>query len=207
MLTEINNMNNFETQIRNMRNKFSNLYKKPGPYPSGPMLISGNNQCLTFEFKLSSEDLNTFVWGNSKLTYVLKIKKIESSSSLLFTCQKEDDVTLLYDYSSLLSLKELRQMNKNFNNCDNIDRIINSIKNIFIKYNNVARPRVEFSRNNEDELILFFRSPLMSGEIEETYIILRKKERDIREQFNKLVKAYEDLKKDYNELSKKYLKK
>ena len=47
----------------------------------------------------------------------------------------------------------------------------------------------------------------MSGEIEDTSIILYKKERDIREQFNKLVKAYEDLKKDYNELSKKYLKK
>ena len=42
----------------------------------------------------------------------------------------------------------------------------------------------------------------MSGEIEDTSIILYKIERNIREQFNKLVKAYEDLKKNYNELSK-----
>ena len=136
------------------------------------------------------------------LYYNLKIEKIDSSSSLLFTCQNVEDVTLLYDYSSLLSFKELRQMNKNFNNCNNIDGIFNSIQNIITNYTDISIPRIEFCQNNQDRLIFFFRSPLMSGEIEDTSIILYKKERNIREQFNKLVKAYEDLKKDYNELSK-----
>ena len=155
-----------------------------------------NNNTIQFRFFFGAGN------GLQALYYNLKIEKIDSSSSLLFTCQKVEDVTLLYDYSSLLSFKELRQMNKNFNNCNNIDGIFNSIQNIITNYKDISIPRIEFCQNNQDRLIFFFRSPLMSGEIEDTSIILYKKERNIREQFNKLVKAYEDLK-NYNELSKK----
>ena len=195
-------MNNNMMLNNNMpinNNMTPNNYYPPSNLISSNPFNNYNNIQLTFQLGVG--------YDLQPLSYNLKIEKIDSSSSLLFTCQTVEDVTLLYDYSSLLSFKELRQMNKNFNNCNNIDGIFNSIKNIITNYKDISIPRIEFCQNNQDRLIFFFSSPLMSGEIEDTSIILYKRERNIREQFNKLVKAYEDLKKDYNELSKKYLKK
>ena len=206
----VNKLNNFGMPNNNMamnnnmmlnNNMLINNNMTPNNYYPPSNFIHQNtiynNNTIQFRFFFGAGDgLPPFLYYN------LKIEKIDSSSSLLFTCQKVEDVTLLYDYSSLLSFKELRQMNKNFNNCNNIDGIFNSIQNIITNYTDISIPRIEFCQNNQDRLIFFFRSPLMSGEIEDTSIILYKKERNIREQFNKLVKAYEDLKKDYNELSK-----
>ena len=191
-------MNNNMMLNNNMpinNNMTPNNYYPPSNLISSNSFNNYNNIQLTFQFGVG--------YDLQPLSYNLKIEKIDSSSSLLFTCQTVEDVTLLYDYSSLLSFKELRQMNKNFNNCNKIDRIFNSIQNIITNYKDISIPRIEFCQNNQDRLIFFFRSPLMSGEIEDTSIILYKRERNIREQFNKLVKAYEDLKKNYNELSKK----
>ena len=44
-----------------------------------------NNKYLSFKFNLNN------------VYYILKIKNIDSSS-ILFTCQKKDDITLLYEY-------------------------------------------------------------------------------------------------------------
>ena len=194
MAMNSNMMPNNNMPINN--NMTPNNYYPPSNFiSSNPFTNTNyNNIQLTFQIGVGYDPQPSY--------YNLNIKKIDSSSSLLFTCQKVEDVTLLYDYSSLLSFKELRQMNRNFNNCNNIDGIFNSIKNIITNYKDISIPRIEFCQNNQDRLIFFFRSPLMSGEIEDTSIILYKIERNIREQFNKLVKAYEDLKKDYNELSK-----
>ena len=206
----VNKLNNFGMPNNNMsmnnnmmlnnnmpinNNMTPNNYYPPSNLISSNSFNNYNNIQLTFQLGVG--------YDLQPLSYNLKIEKIDSSSSLLFTCQKVEDVTLLYDYSSLLSFKELRQMNKNFNNCNNIDGIFNSIQNIITNYKDISIPRIEFCQNNQDRLMFFFRSPLMSGEIEDTSIILYKIERNIREQFNKLVKAYEDLKKNYNELFKK----
>ena len=196
-----NNMSMNNNMMLNNNMPINNNMTPNNYYPPSNLIhqctFYNNNNTIQFKFQFEVG------YGLEPLYYNLKIEKIDSSSSLLFTCQKVEDVTLLYDYSSLLSFKELRQMNKNFNNCNNIDGIFNSIQNIITNYKDISIPRIEFCQNNQDRLMFFFRSPLMSGEIEDTSIILYKKERNIREQFNKLVKAYEDLKKNYNELFKK----
>lgn len=141
---------------------------------------SNNNKYLSFKFNVNNE------------YYILKIKNIESSS-ILFTCQKKDDITLLYEYSCWLSFQDLHNMNKNFLVCDNIDQIFNSIKTILTNHKEIAIPRIDFyQNNNNDALLFFFRSPLLSGQIEDTNIILQKTERNINSQFDKLVKKYEN---------------
>ena len=145
--------------------------------------FSNNNQNLSFKFNLNKE------------YYILKIEKIDFSSSILFTCQKKDDITLLYEYSCLLSFKDLHNMNKNFLVCDNIDQIFKSIKTILTNHKEIAIPRIDFyQNNNNDALLFFFRSPLLSGQIEDTNIILKKKERNIKSQFDKLANQYEKIK-------------
>ena len=135
--------------------------------------------------------------------YILKIEKIESSNSILFSCHNEnDDITLLYEYSCFLSYNELHNMNRAFQICDDIKQIFTSIKNTLIKDIKAAIPRIDFFQNNEDSLVFFFRIPLISGKNEDINIILQKKERNINIQFDKLVKQYEEIRKIIKDNSK-----
>ena len=139
-----------------------------------------NNKYLSFKFNLNN------------VYYILKIEKIDSSS-ILFTCQEEVDITLLYEYSCCLSFQDLHNMNKNFLVCDNIDQIFNSIKTILTNHQEIAIPRIDFYQNNNNDALLFnFKSPLLSGQIEDTNIILQKTKRNIKSQFDKLVEEYEN---------------
>ena len=98
-------------------------------------------------------------------------------------------------------------MNKNFLVCDNIDQIFNSIKTILTNHKEIAIPRINFyQNNNNDALLFFFRSPLLSGQIEDTNIILKKKERNIKSQFDKLTNQYEILVSQYVNLVDQYNK-
>ena len=98
-------------------------------------------------------------------------------------------------------------MNKNFLVCDNIDQIFNSIKTILTNHKEIAIPRIDFyQNNNNDALLFFFRSPLLSGQIEDTNIILKKKERNIKSQFDKLANQYEILVPQYVNLVDQYNK-
>ena len=83
-------------------------------------------------------------------------------------------------------------MNKIFLISDNIGQVFNSIQNILIKEKNI--PRIDFLQNNKDALVFFFRSPLVSGQIEDINIILQRKERNIQMKLDKLVKQYEKIK-------------
>ena len=85
-------------------------------------------------------------------------------------------------------------MNKIFLISDNIGQVFNSIKNILTKEKKIVIPRIDFLQNNKDALVFFFRSPLVSGQIEDINIILQRKERNIQIQFDKLVKQYEKIK-------------
>ena len=147
-----------------------------------PSYNNSNIEYLTLKFNLNNE------------FYILKIEKIDSSNSILFSCSKEQDITLLYEFSCLKSFRELHNMNKIFLISDNIGQVFNSIQNILIKEKNIAIPRIDFLQNNKDALVFFFRSPLVSGQIEDISIILQKKERNIQMQFDKLVKQYEKIK-------------
>jgi len=157
--------------------------------PSNLIRVQKNfydNKIISLKFNLNNE------------YYILKIQKIESSSSILFTCQKEDDITLLYEYSCLLTFQDLHDMNKNFQVCDNINQIFNSFKTILINFQKISKPTIYFL--NDDALLFFFRSPLISGQIEDTSIILQKKKRDIKSQFDKLVNQYEYLKNHFQNI-------
>ena len=135
--------------------------------------------------------------------YILKIEKIESSNSILFSCHNEnDDITLLYEYSCFLSYNELHNMNRAFQICNDIKQIFTSIENTLIKDIKAAIPRIDFFQNNEDSLFFFFRIPLISGKNEDINIILQKKERNINMQFDKLVKQYEEIRKIIKDNSK-----
>ena len=141
-----------------------------------------NNDYLSLRF-----DLNN-------VYYILKIERIDSSASILFSCHNEDDITLLYEYSCSKSFRELHNMSKTFQICDNIGQIFKSIENTLINDKNNAIPRIDFFQNNNEALVFFFRIPLISGQIEDINIILQKKERNIKMQFDILAERYEKIK-------------
>lgn len=87
--------------LNNFNNNFNNDY---------------NNGYISLKFNLNNE------------YYILKIEKIDSSNSILFSCSKEQDITLLYEFSCLKSFGELHNMNKIFLISDNIAQVFNSIK-------------------------------------------------------------------------------
>ena len=141
-----------------------------------------NNDYLSLRF-----DLNN-------VYYILKIERIDSSASILFSCHNEDDITLLYEYSCSKSFRELHNMSKTFQICDNIGQIFKSIENTLINDKNKAIPRIDFFQNNNEALVFFFRIPLISGQIEDINIILQIKERNIKMQFDILAERYEKIK-------------
>ena len=158
---------------------------RPYQYPS----CNITNDCLLLRFDLN----NAF--------YILKIEKIESSNSILFSCLNEDDhITSLYEYTCSLSYKELHNMNKAFLICDDIKQIFASIENTLTKDINISKPRIDFFQNNKDSLSFFFRIPLPSGKVEDVNIILQKKKRNINIQFYKLAEKFEKMKKIVLEL-------
>ena len=146
MNININNMNimpnNMGMMINNMtpNNNYlpSNLFSivavvRPYQYPSSNI----TNDCLLLRFSFN----NAY--------YILKIEKIESSNSILFSCHNEDDyITSLYEYSCSIPYKDLKNMNKAFLICDNVNQIFTSIENALIKEKNRAIPRIDFFQNN-----------------------------------------------------------
>ena len=118
MSVNVNNMNIMPNNMGIMNNNMtpnnnylpSNLCSsvavvRPYQYPS----CNITNDCLLLRFYLN----NAY--------YILKIEKIESSNSILFSCLNEDDhITSLYEYTCSLSYKELHNMNKAFLICDDI---------------------------------------------------------------------------------------
>ena len=141
-----------------------------------------NNDYLSLRFNLNN------------VYYILKIERIDSSASILFSCHNEDDITLLYEYSCSKSFIELHNMSKTFQICDNIGQIFKSIENTLINDKNKAIPRIDFFQNNNEALVFFFRIPLISGQIEDINIILQIKERNIKMQFDILAERYEKIK-------------
>ena len=141
-----------------------------------------NNDYLSLRFNLNN------------VYYILKIERIDSSASILFSCHNEDDITLLYEYSCSKSFRELHNMSKTFQICDNIGQIFKSIENTLINDKNKAIPRIDFFQNNNEALVFFFRIPLISGQIEDINIILQIKERNIKMQFDILAERYEKIK-------------
>ena len=141
-----------------------------------------NNDYLSLRFNLNN------------VYYILKIERIDSYASILFSCHNEDDITLLYEYSCSKSFLELHNMSKTFQICDNIGQIFNSIENTIINDKNKAIPRIDFFQNNNEALVFFFRIPLISGQIEDINIILQIKERNIKMQFDILAERYEKIK-------------
>ena len=198
MIFNINNMNINPNNMGMMNNKMT-----PNNYYLSSNLV-GNVILPEFFFLLPNQDyyLSLRFWLNN-MHYILKIEKIESSNSILFSCHNEDDyITSLYEYSCSIPYKDLKNMNKAFLICDNVNQIFTSIENALIKEKNRAIPRIDFFQNNEDAICFFLRIPLISGQIEDLSIILQKKERNINIQFDKLVKQYEEIRKIIKDNSK-----
>ena len=85
-------MNNNMMLNNNMlinNNMTPNNYYPPSNLIHQNTIYNNNTIQLTFEFGVG--------YDLQPLYYNLKIEKIDSSSSLLFKCQKVEDVTLLYD--------------------------------------------------------------------------------------------------------------
>ena len=199
MNININNMNIMPNNMGMMNNNMTpnNNYLPSNSVVNGVVVVRPNqypssnitNDCLLLRFYLN----NAY--------YILKIEKIESSNSILFSCLNEDDhITSLYEYTCSLSYKELHNMNKAFLICDDIKQIFASIENTLTKDINISIPRIDFFQNNKDSLSFFFRIPLPSGKVEDVNIILPKKKRNIKIQFYKLAEKFEKMKKIVLEL-------
>ena len=152
-----------------------------------------NLQCNLGQYK----DYQLLRFNLNNVNYILKIKIIESSNSILFSCLNEDDCfTVLYKYSCFIPYEKLHNMNKAFQICDNAKQIFLSIVNtLTIDKKNITIPRIDFFQNNENALAFFFRIPLPSGQIEDVNIILKKKERDITMLLDKLAERFKEIKK------------
>ena len=141
-----------------------NVVDFPAPFnPKSPKHSPLSKQKLKFFiaslpfFLLQQQNyyLSLRFWLNN-MHYILKIEKIESSNSILFSCHNEnDDITLLYEYSCFLSYNELHNMNRAFQICNDIKQIFTSIENTLIKDIKTAIPRIDFFQNNEDSLVFF----------------------------------------------------
>ena len=151
MIFNINNMNINPNNMGMMNNNMT-----PNNYYLSSNLV-GNVILPEIFFILPNQDyyLSLRFWLNN-MHYILKIEKIESSNSILFSCHNEnDDITLLYEYSCFLSYNELHNMNRAFQICDDIKQIFTSIENTLIKDIKAAIPRIDFFQNNEDSLVFF----------------------------------------------------
>ena len=97
----INNMNINQNNMGMMNNNMT-----PNNYYLSSNLV-GNVIRPNFFFLLQNYYLSLRFWLNN-MHYILKIEKIESSNSILFSCHNEnDDITLLYEYSCFLSYNEI----------------------------------------------------------------------------------------------------
>ena len=163
----MNNMNN--------NNILSNLSPGTRPY----VFNKGQNMCIQM----------TFTFNNEK--YILEIEQDNLSSSIIFSCRNFDDITLLFEYYCAKSFNELKMLNKIFQTCDNIYQIFNSIQTLLIKDLIISKPRIELLMNNS--IGFYFTCQLYSGELQNTSIIIPKKDRNIMSQFQKLANSYKEL--------------
>ena len=192
------NINNMNIMPNNMGMMNNNMTPNNNYLPSN--LISSVAVVRPYQYNITNECLLLRFYLNNAY-YILKIEKIESTNSILFSCLNEDDhITSLYEYTCSLSYKELHNMNKAFLICDNIKQIFASIENTLTKDVGVSIPRIDFFQNNKDSLSFFFRIPLPSGKVEDVNIILQRKKRNIKIQFYKLAEKFEKMKKIVLEL-------
>lgn len=139
---------------------------------------------------------------NKQHYYILNIEKT-NSNSIIFTCAPKNDEGLLYEYYKEIPFNEISKLSKNFKICDNIDQIYETLKNTFKEHSKKSKPRIDLIEN-DNAIVLFFISPLMSGNYEDINIILNKKERNINTQFNILKREYESLRNRHDKLKSEY---
>jgi hypothetical protein len=188
----INNMNiNMYNSNTNTFLNGSNLtnvknFTQPSNLISPARLIKkDNNDCLQMDFSLSTTD------------YILEIEKLNDYNSIYFLCRLKEDVILLYEYSCVKTFDELKNMNQNFMQCDNIKQIFKVLINIFQNLYDQAIPRIDLMN---DKIVLYFISPNLNGKYEDTTIWLDIKDRDVKEQFDKLQYKYMELLTNFKEI-------
>ena len=166
---------NANGMMMNNNNIQSNLSPGSSPY----VYNKGQNMCIQMTFTLNNEK------------YILEIEQDNLSSSIIFSCRNFDDITLLFEYYCAKSFNELKMLNKIFQTCDNIYQIFNSIQTLLIKDLIISKPRIELVMNNS--IGFYFTCQLYSGELQNTSIIIPKKDRNIMSQFQKLANSYKEL--------------
>jgi len=184
------NMNNSCTNTILNGTSLTNInnFAQPSNLISPAVIIKkNNNDCLRMNFLLNNYD------------YILEIEKLNDYNSLYFLCQLKEDATLLYEYSCVKTFDELKKMNLNFMQCENIKQIFNVLINIFQNLNRQSKPRIDLMN---EKIALYFISPNLNGKYEDTIIWLDKKDRDVKEQFNVLQCKYMDLYTNFKDIQK-----
>ena len=183
------NINNFNNNSNTNRVININHFTQPSNLISPAYLYFKNkNKCLKMEFSLNDN------------SYILEIEKIDEHNCLYFFCnRKDDDVILLYEYTCVQTVEEIRKKNKSFQICENLDEIFNTLKNIFSKLYREAKPRIDISN---EQIILYFINPNLADTYEDTTIYLDKHSRDVNTQFPKLQFKYVELSQHLKEIKK-----
>ena len=184
------NMNNSCTNTILNGTSLTNInnFAQPSNLISPALMVKkNNNDCLQMKFLLSNYD------------YILEIEKLYDYNSLYFLCRLKEDATLLYEYSCVKTFDELKKMNLNFMQCENIKQIFNVLINIFQNLYRQSKPRIDLMN---EKIALYFISPNLNGKYEDTMIWLDKKDRDVKEQFNVLQCKYMDLYTNFKDIQK-----
>jgi hypothetical protein len=184
------NMNNSCTNTILNGTSLTNInnFAQPSNLISPALIIKkNNNDCLRMNFVLNNYD------------YILEIEKLNDYNSLYFLCRLKEDATLLYEYSCVKTFDELKKMNLNFMQCENIKQIFNVLINIFQNLYWQSKPRIDLMN---EKIALYFISPNLNGKYEDTIIWLDKKDRDVKEQFNVLQCKYMDLYTNFKDIQK-----
>ena len=184
------NMNNSCTNTILNGTSLTNInnFAQPSNLISPALIIKkNNNDCLQMNFLLNNYN------------YILEIEKLNDYNSLYFLCRLKEDATLLYEYSCVKTFDELKKMNLNFMQCENIKQIFNVLINIFQNLYRQSKPRIDLMN---EKIALYFISPNLNGKYEDTIIWLDKKDRDVKEQFNVLQCKYMDLYTNFKDIQK-----
>lgn len=103
--------------------------------------------------------------GNENYTILLKNEDNGKGKSILIEARNNNSY-----YQSIYNLSDLMMLSKAFRFCDNINEAINTISKIFESYNKSFIKK----GNSEDELILFLKINLPSGEEQKIKLTLYK---------------------------------
>lgn len=169
--------------------------------PSNLVRILNNDNKYQRHLKAGALSL---LFDMNKHLYILNIEKT-NSNSILFTCVPNHDESLLYEYYKEVPFNEISKLSRIFTICDNIEQIYETIKNTFKEHLKKSKPRIDLIEN-DNAIILFFISPLISGNYEDINIILNKKERNVNTQFDILKKEFESLRSRHDKLKNEHNK-